>query len=166
MIRQVKSLKTAYALAGRPACIPKSRPRGAKALGLQYERALAKRLPFAQHGPWFEYWDAAGRGLCQPDFLMETPLGQIVILEVKYTWTPEAILQIERLYKPVVELALGKPCVGVTVCKRLLPAMAGMTITGDIWEAIAVARKGQRPVFQWLGKSPVFSPKMLDLKAA
>ena len=157
----------ANALAGRPSCIPAPRRvSGAKGRGLAYERAIAKRLPFAAHGPWYEFWegDSKRRRYCQPDFVFEAPLGQIVILEAKYTWTIEAHEQLAR-YREVVALASGKPACGLVICKRLLDDifMPSAHVFGDLWDAIASARSGRQAVFQWLGKGQIFSPRMLDL---
>ena len=156
-IRNVKHLEWARQCA-RPQCIPVGRPRGAKAQGLRYERLLASRLPLAKHGQWFEFTDGRlGHGYCQPDFLLMLP-EVTVILECKYTWTVDGHLQIERLYKPVVAEALGKPAVGIVVCKRLEAEMRGVSIVGDLKMAISLAVAGHRPVFHWLGKATVSLP--------
>lgn len=163
--RTIQGLKWARQLAARPTCIPKVRARGAKAEGLRYERLVAKRLPFALHGQWFEYEDLKGHGYCQPDLLMEIQ-GHQCILEVKYTWTAEGHYQLERLYRPVVEMALASPTVGVVVCKRLEEQMPGTSVTGDLWHALQLARQGGRPVFHWLGRSTITSPRLIDLNLA
>lgn len=165
-VRQIRGLKWAQQLAGRPKCIPACRPRGAKAEGLRYERSLARRLPLADHGKWFQFEDAAGPGFCQPDLLVTLPGGRVAILEVKYSWVPEAHLQVSGLYVPVVERALGVEALPVVVVKRLTEGMRGTSVTGDLWHACQLAAAGFRPVFHWLGKASVMSPAMLDLEAA
>jgi hypothetical protein len=86
------------------------------------------------------------------------------VLEVKYTWTAEAHFQLERLYLPVVQMALGRQCIGVVVCKRLEERMPGTSVTGDLWHALQLARAGSRPVFHWLGRSTITSPRLIDLE--
>ena len=157
----------ANVLAGRPACIPvPRRVSGARGKGLAYEQAIAKRLPFAAHGPWYEFWGDASRRrhYCQPDFVFEAPLGQLVVLESKYTWNPEAHEQVAK-YVRVVEIVHGKPTIGLVVCKRLLDEcfMPTVSVFGDLWDALTHARSGRQAVFHWMGKGQIFSPKMLDL---
>lgn len=120
MHRVVRGLKWAKALDTRPAGIPVGRPRGAKRMGVKYERELAAAIPTAWHGKWFEFVDAGGVGVCQPDLLLR--VGDVmVILEAKYTWVAEGHSQINWLYKPVVEAAFGMRAVGLVVCKNLTP---------------------------------------------
>lgn len=142
-------------LPGRPAGIPIGRPRGAKAAGLRYERALGAALgPGAAHGVWWEYASGGARRFCQTDFVI---LGayEALILESKYTWRPDAWDQLE-LYKAVLARALGLRPLGVQVCKVLLPAAA--SVTGDLAEALALARAGGQPVLHWLGVGPLLRP--------
>lgn len=167
--RQISGLKWAREHAGRPEGIPVGRPRGAKRQGVKYERDLAKAIGSAAwHGKWFEFVDANGHGWCQPDFLMR--VGEnIVILEAKYTWVPEARGQVLQLYKPVVEATYGLRAVGVTVCKNLVSGMANCRVTGDLAEAIrwALTARGPEVVWQWLA-GPAFgasAPSHVDAGA-
>lgn len=91
-------------------------PRGVKALGLVYERAVARALPGALHGQWFYFEDANGPGYCQPDLLV-----QGWILEVKLSDTQEALGQLTDLYLPVVTAALGGQWRGLKIVKYLQP---------------------------------------------
>lgn len=87
----------------RPSSIPVGRPRGAKAVGIRYEKALGKALgPSWEHGQWFSFRDINGQGYCQTDFLLILP-NLAIILECKYSWVKTAYEQIEFLYTPVVE---------------------------------------------------------------
>lgn len=150
-MRTIRGLKWARALPARPSCIPQGRPRGAKAQGLRYERALAAMLPAARHGQWFEFEDLGGRGYCQVDLLLDRPEGGLLILEAKYTWTFEGHQQIEGLYVPVVERAWGMRAKGVVVAKRLVPGVVGVAkVVGTLEEASAWA--SGRVVLHWLGK--------------
>lgn len=142
----------------RPACIPKSRPRGRKAAGLKYERDLACGLRLAitgyfplWHGQWFKFVDKNGPGYCQPDILLQTSLG-IVILESKYTWTEAGHLQIERLYAPVIEKAYpGVQSFGIVVCKVLTRDVKLEWICRDLNSAIVRAASGRKTVLHWIG---------------
>lgn len=52
---------------------------------------------------WFTYFDGEGVRHCQPDGLLLFPDEmQLVIVEVKYSHTPEAYWQLEHLYVPVL----------------------------------------------------------------
>lgn len=157
MTRIVHGLKWAKALEKRPACIPQGRPRGAKAAGLRYERSLAKALPVAKHGQWFEFEDEHGRGYCQVDLMLQL-LSGILILEAKYTWTAEGHLQLEQLYIPVVSAAWGLPTRGLVVCKKLVPEMSGVAVAGDLDTALKYIACGQRCALHWLGGVRVAAP--------
>lgn len=145
-MRQVSGLRWAKRMEARPGFIPIGRPRGAKAQGIRYEKALGLALgPEARRGVWWEFEDAQGHGYCQTDFLLELAQGS-VILEVKYTWVPEGHQQIEGLYGPVVAAALGKPAVGLVVAKRLVQSnmMVGVVVAGELKQALEFVGKGQR----------------------
>lgn len=118
--RIIKRLKWAQPLAQRPDCIPASRPRGAKAAGLRYERALAKHLSEGAHGVWFEFQDDNGHGYCQSDHLYSFLPNFIAILEVKYTLVLDAYSKLRDLYIPVISTAMKAPAVGIIVVKNLV----------------------------------------------
>lgn len=128
----------------------KGRPRGAKAAGVRFERELAKALPVARHGQWFQFIDANGHGWCQTDLLLEFP-ECMVVLEAKYTWTEEGHGQVDRLYGPVVARAFGKPTFGLVVCRALRDSMPEVLIQAHLGEAILWAEKRKRVALHWLG---------------
>lgn len=138
---------------GWPPRIGHPRPRrgSAKAAGLAYERSLAGVLPGAVHGQWFQYRDSAGLGWCQVDILVEGQR-EVLVLEVKYSWVLEAHEKLERLYLPVVRMALGKPTLGLVVARRLDSEITreGIQYAGDLGLALALARRG-RACLHWLG---------------
>lgn len=130
----------------------RQRVRGAKAKGLAYERALAKALPGATHGQWFEFEDRNGRGYCQPDLILCRGL----LLEAKYTWTIDGHRQIEGLYKPVLEKVYGVGWIGIVVCKVLVAGMPrGVKVVGDLAEGVREARAGNQVVLHWIGMGSV-----------
>ena len=131
----------------RPACVPIGRPRGAKAAGVRYERALARALG-GTPGQWFEFEDTFGRGYCQVDLLLERGEA-LVVVEAKYTWTREAHSELAGLYLPVVAMALGRTPIGVVACKVLVPGMP-YKASGNLGDCIA----GRAGVFHWIGVGP------------
>jgi hypothetical protein len=134
---------------------PPKRLQGAKAAGSRYEKAVAKALPHALHGQWFEYQDAAGVGVCQPDLLFELEFepGPLICLEVKYTWVPTAHVQLRNLYLPVVSCATERSVVGAVVARRLVGGMNGTAIVNCMADAIWAARRGWNVTLHWLGES-------------
>ena len=84
MTREIQDLRFVKVLRERPSCIPKGRPRGAKAAGVRYEEALAASSAFAEasHGVWLEFGDARGHGFAQVDFVFATDEA-IVVAEAK-----------------------------------------------------------------------------------
>lgn len=141
--RIVDRLFWADRAAERPPGIPISRPRGAKASGIRYEKALAKMFGTGViRGQWWEFRDRNGHGFCQTDLFQEGERFALV-MESKYTWCPEGHSQLELLYRPVVEFAVGKPVLGIQVCRILKPNMPSeLTIVNDIASAIDFAKSG------------------------
>ena len=148
-LRQVRDLVWAKP---SDAVHPVSRPRGAKAFGTRYERALGRGLPYAVRGQWWRFEDGNGYGACQTDFLFS--VGRIiVVLEAKYRWTFEGHQQLEALYQPVVRAALERDVVGIVVCKILASGMKGLALTGSMRDAVGLALRGSRVVLHWIGQS-------------
>jgi hypothetical protein len=155
MTRTIRNLQWAKALPAKPRGIPQSRPRGRKAAGLRYEKAFAKTLPDAIHGQWFEFEDAKGYGVCQTDLLLHGK-NTVLILENKYTWTPDAYQQLYGLYFPVVQAAFGKEVLGVQVCKVLVPGLPKrVQVESTLEEAVRAAREGKDAVLHWIGVGTV-----------
>ena len=136
----------------RPACIPRSRPRGAKALGLRYERALARALPHGRHGPWYEFIDANGPGYCQPDIVLD--MGECMfVLESKLSNVEQAKAQIEDLYVPVLTAAHRTKVHGIIVVRHLTPGVDLALVHDTLQSAmIAAVRGSQLPLLHWLGR--------------
>ena len=160
--RQIEGLRHAARLGAKPRSIPIGRPRGAKAFGVRYEKALERELglgalPRFERGIWFEFEDRNGPGYCQVDFLSDEVAGDAVVLECKYSWTELGHLELETLYRPVVERALGVEVFGIVVCKNLAEGMreAGARVFGEASSALAFAKSGGRSVRQWLPKTPM-----------
>lgn len=150
----------------RPDCIPKSRPRGAKAQGLRYERSLAAALPAGLHGQWFEFRDGAGRHFCQPDLLLRGEAHRTLVVECKYTWVLEAHTQLAQLYLPVVGRAWGCRPLGLVICKNLTPEVPRRFLAASLAEALAMAETGVTPIFQWLGGVLALPPQFSALALA
>lgn len=144
----------------RPSVIPRGRPRGAKALGLRYEKAIGKVLtPVFEQGSWFAYEDVNGKGYCQPDFIAKIALGQAwLVIEAKYTWVAEGHAQIKELYRPVLEMLDGLPVFGFVICKRLVPECDGW-IAENFEDAVRKAVSGHpRVVLHWIGEGKLWTP--------
>lgn len=100
-------------LADQPAFVKRKPTRGAKAVGVRYERkvaeyvkGLADRVPegVALFGPWLEFHSDGQRRYCQPDIVLLDPAHrQGIVIEVKYRHCAEAWFQLWRLYVPVLE---------------------------------------------------------------
>lgn len=137
----------------RPSSIPQGRPRGVKLLGLQYEASVARAIPGAKAGQWFEFADVNGLGWCQPDVLLAPwPGGPIVVVECKLSDVPESITQISALYRPVVCSALGRPVFGLRIAKYLRPDSG--QVVRSLGEAFAVWERAPLalPLLHWSGR--------------
>lgn len=147
----------------RPASISFGRPRGAKAAGIRYERAVARAcaLHYARettHGQWFEYEDASGHHWCQTDVLISWLDGSgHCILECKLSDSEHAAgarEKLTRLYCPVVALALKAPCKAIIVTRHLNEKSDTRSVCDTLESAIALSRT-QIPLLHWLGRSPI-----------
>lgn len=147
MFRPIEALK----FASETQCPwAKSRPRGAKAAGLRYERAFAKALPAARHGLWFAFVDANGAGNCSPDFVLAHGT-YLTVFECKLSDKSYAKDQLRELYMPVLRHVYKLPVRGIVVTKTLRPWSDTSRVVGTLAEALTLAEH-TIPTLHWLGK--------------
>lgn len=140
----------------RPAHIPKSRPKGAKAAGLRYEKALSAAIPRAEHGQWFEFKDLNGPGHCQMDLLIEGSK-RIVVIECKLSNVEQGRAQLEELYFPIVRMVWpDKKPLGIVAARHLSResdlGRVETTLKGAILRA---EQTGIIPTLHWMERMPV-----------
>lgn len=120
----VKGLKSAIFTAESPW---KREPKlkGSCAKGKTYERTIYRRLKAVleesaiYYNKWIRYEDSTGTHFAQPDIFIVCPR-RIYLLEIKRTQTFEAELQLQLLYKPLLEhLFPDKEIFCIQVCKNL-----------------------------------------------
>lgn len=87
---------------------PKAKLSGTALQGKRFENRIARALPAAEHGPWFEFCDSNGKGFCSPDLVLRLPKA-VLLLEVKLTWTFEAVAQLFGLYRPILAKVEDQP---------------------------------------------------------
>lgn len=154
--RRVEHVEWAKPVA-RPACIPRSRPRGTKGLGLAYERKVAKVLtkhaPGVETGPWFEYLADGKFGYCQPDFVMWHNL-EIVVFECKLTNVEQATEQLLDLYFPILRAVYRVPVRGIIVTKSVHRCPQLATICSSLDTALKLSTS-RVPVLHWIGQGPI-----------
>ena len=134
------------ALSPPPPWLKSSRPRGAKAQGLRYERAVGKALGVGWlSGQWFTYGEGKWG---QWDYINPTLM---VVVEVKYTVESTAARKLAELYLPVAECIWPGEWRGVVVAKNMVPGgpLAAPTIRA------ALQGPGIRLV-HWLGGTPLW----------
>lgn len=152
--RIIQGLRWVKRLPSRPDCIPASRPRGAKAAGLRFERELAKALPTSIHAAWFEFEDRNGPGYCQTDIIHILHPNFAAVIEVKYTLVPGAHSKLLNLYIPIVSLAFDTEAVGVVAVKNLDPRYRRGRIYTDLPSAAQAAAANSYPaLLQWSGQA-------------
>jgi hypothetical protein len=156
--RLLSSSRTNARLIPSSACLT-----AAQASGLAYEHkvlgALAEALASAglsfdlAHNPWFEYHTSTGQGLCVPDILLTINSSEfknlIFVIEIKLTYTIEAIAKLRGLYCPVVEAALARRALPLVICKNLTPEAS--YAHGIFFPALDLPE----PLFQWLGTASI-----------
>lgn len=103
---------------------PKYRP------GLKYQTRVINRLKGEEGlvpGPWFCYVDASTkRRYCQPDFILQREGEALVLIgEIKRVFHPDSWWQLERIYSPVVRIALpfATSFICICVCRSFDPAV-------------------------------------------
>lgn len=119
--------------------------------GLRYERKVVKALQAlgldVEHNPWFEYWG----GVCCPDIVVyQLALNRAIVVEVKLTYTPVALVKLQTIYSTVVALVTGLKIYSLIITKNLV-SFNDLYFSGDIESAI----KLNPPVLQWLGRAPI-----------
>lgn len=144
------------ALCLRPAHIPKGRPRGAKAAGLRYEKALAAAIPRAEHGQWIEFRDLNGPGHCQFDLMIEGAK-RIVLIECKLTDVEQGRKQLESLYFPVAKMIWpDKKPLGIVAARHLSKESDLSRVRTTLKDAIKAAEfENIIPVLHWMERNPL-----------
>lgn len=101
------------------------------------------------HGPWIEYRDHDGLGVCQPDFIVRLP-GRILVIEAKLTFVQNAILKLQTLYIPLVMHIEGRLDVqGTVVCQNVTAH------TPETVFHLDAPGLSQPSVYHWLGRMPI-----------
>lgn len=156
--RVVEDLHAAW-LCEKPPSIPASRPRGIKRTGLTYEKNFGKALGEAFKfdkvlaGQWFHFCDANGFGYCQTDWLVICPL-EIFIFECKLTDTTQGRSQINRLYRPVVEMVFKLPVRGIVVTRHLTKETE-LALVCDQMKMARTFNPGVVPTLHWRERAPL-----------
>src|SRR5215468_9863777 len=145
----------------RPSFIPVSRPKGAKAAGLRYERAFAAYLkPMGcVAGQWFEFEDRTGVRYCQTDIIFPLNRRLFALIEVKYTLVDRAYDQLLDLYGPVVEAAYNTRVGLVTVFRNTRGEFDRTGLCDDIRLACQWSiDTGGVGLLRWMGQPVVHEP--------
>lgn len=91
-------------------------------IGFRYERAVGVKLGILAESFGFKLnahkWISYNNGLfAQPDFILVSPSGAAILIEVKHTWT-DTSSQL-RLYTRLLEKLGLSPITSLTVCRNL-----------------------------------------------
>ena len=106
----IRGLRWAKALDERPGFISSPRIRGIQRAGLIYENRIANYMKALYgdkvlHGQWYHFEDKRGLGWCHPDIII-LPDGDrkfILVIECKLKATRKAWVQLNYLYRPILE---------------------------------------------------------------
>ena len=135
--------------------IYKSRASNSKGyVGLKFQReaiaAIKNAAPKEMNvlaEPWFVY---NGENYCAPDCLIvDSEFHFIIVIEIKYTYTPAAIEKLKELYCPVVAKAFNLPTKPLVLVKNLIP---GCPIPAF---SISSALLREIPLIQYLGTGKI-----------
>ena len=106
----IRGLRWAKALDERPGFISSPRIKGIQRAGLIYENRIANYMKALYgdkvlHGQWYHFEDRRGLGWCQPDIIILPNLSRkyILVIECKLKATRKAWVQLNYLYRPILE---------------------------------------------------------------
>ena len=106
----IRGLRWVKALDDRPRFISSPRIKGIQRAGLIYENRIANYMKALYgdkvlHGQWYEFEDRRGLGWCQPDIIVLPDKDRkfILVLECKLKATKKAWVQLNYMYRPVLE---------------------------------------------------------------
>jgi len=106
----IRGLRWVKALDDRPRFISSPRIKGIQRAGLIYENRIANYVKALYgekvlHGQWYEFEDRRGLGWCQPDIIVLPDKDRkfILVLECKLKATKKAWVQLNYMYRPVLE---------------------------------------------------------------
>ena len=106
----IRGLRWAKALDRQPNFITSPKIRGIQRAGLIYENRIANYLTAIYgkdviHGQWYAFEDRRGLGWCQPDIIVlpHRDRKYILVIECKLKATKKAWVQLNYLYRPIME---------------------------------------------------------------
>ena len=106
----IRGLRWAKALDRQPNFLSSPKIRGIQRAGLIYENRIANYLQAIYgkdviHGQWYAFEDRRGLGWCQPDIIILPNRNRkyILVIECKLKATKKAWVQLNYLYRPVME---------------------------------------------------------------
>ena len=106
----IRGLRWAKALDRQPNFLSSPKIRGIQRAGLIYENRIANYLQAIYgkdviHGQWYAFEDRRGLGWCQPDIIILPNRNRkyILVIECKLKATKKAWVQLNYLYRPIME---------------------------------------------------------------
>ena len=106
----IRGLRWAKALDRQPNFLTSPKIRGIQRAGLIYENRIANYLQAIYgkdviHGQWYAFEDRRGLGWCQPDIIILPNRNRkyIMVIECKLKATKKAWVQLNYLYRPIME---------------------------------------------------------------
>ncbi len=106
----IRGLRWAKALDRQPNFLTSPKIRGIQRAGLIYENRIANYLQAIYgkdviHGQWYAFEDRRGLGWCQPDIIILPNRNRkyILVIECKLKATKKAWVQLNYLYRPIME---------------------------------------------------------------
>lgn len=103
--------------------------------GSLYERRVGQRLSVIAKSLGLILWDhqtiSVGGSVAEPDFVLVSPAGAGILIEVKYTWEDTSA---QRAFYTSLLKSLGiSPITSVTICRNLLPSTPPDSIVRDFY---------------------------------
>lgn len=132
---------------------PRLPPTSAQRAGLNFEKAVHKRLvalyPRVEISPWLYYKTPRRSGICQPDALLWISDDHLCIIEIKLSWMRPARKKLVEFYGPIVHAVHPAPTLSyLQIYKNAKPSCHKKPLSIYTLEEIP---KTKYKECQWLG---------------
>lgn len=122
--------------------------------GLRYQKRVAKILKNTgcqiEVDPCFSYSRGGKEHFCFPDILVHEPkLDRIIVIEVKLSYTPQALTKLKSLYIPIVGQVFGQKAYPLVIVRSAVPGEIGFH------SSLKNAIFSPNPVYLWPGYGPI-----------
>ena len=124
--------------------------------GLRYENNVVKQLKLCgfdlEHNPWF----MTNNGPKCPDIVVyELCKNRAIVIEVKLTYTPVALVKLEAIYCPIIKSITNLDVFPLVITKNVTRVINNSSFPNFYFTSFYEALKSPHPIYQYLGRGPI-----------